>query len=203
MWTTRYSELKNIFLPIPPREQQDKIVCFLDWKISEMKRLISEKKKEIKRLGELKKSIVNQAVTCGLNKNVDMQGIGIEWLPQIPVTWKICYLRQLLTPVSDKSHSNMPLLSITRENGVIMRDIESKESNHNFIPDDLSNYKLLKKGQFGINKMKAWQGSYGVSDYDGIVSPAYYIFDLKFPNKKLHKHLMGLESDSGIYRWQK
>ncbi len=39
------------------------------------------------------------------------------------------------------------------------------------------NYKVLRKGQFGMNKMKAWQGSYGVSNFTGIVSPAYYIFN--------------------------
>ncbi|EOF5284476.1 restriction endonuclease subunit S, partial [Salmonella enterica] len=55
--------------------------------------------------------------------------------------------------------------------------MDDKESNHNFIPDDLSGYKKLEKGQFGMNKMKAWQGSYGVSKFTGIVSPAYFIFD--------------------------
>ena len=57
--------------------------------------------------------------------------------------------------------------------------MENPEENHNFIPEDLSNYKLLKKGQFGMNKMKAWQGSYGISDFTGIVSPAYYTFNLR------------------------
>lgn len=41
-----------------------------------------------------------------------------------------------------------------------------------------------EKGQFAMNKMKAWQGSYGVSDYTGIVSPAYFIFDIDFDNLK-------------------
>lgn len=61
-------------------------------------------------------------------------------------------------------------------------DVEDTESNHNFIPDDLSGYKVVKKGQFAMNKMKAWQGSYGISDYTGIVSPAYFIFDVAFDN---------------------
>ena len=77
------------------------------------------------------------------------------------------------------------MLSITRELGVITRDMDDQESNHNFIPDDLSGYKLLKEGQFGMNKMKAWQGSYGISKYTGIVSPAYYVFDVSneiYPN---------------------
>lgn len=50
----------------------------------------------------------------------------------------------------------------------------------NYIPDDLSNYKMVKSGQFAMNKMKAWQGSYGVSKYTGIVSPAYFVFDFNY-----------------------
>lgn len=72
----------------------------------------------------------------------------------------------------------MPLLSVVHEKGVIVRNIEDKEENHNYVPDDLSGYKLVKIGQFAMNKMKAWQGSYGVSRFDGIVSPAYFVFDI-------------------------
>ena len=59
-----------------------------------------------------------------------------------------------------------------------MRDRGSTDENHNYIPDDLSNYKVVRAGQFAMNKMKAWQGSYGVSCHDGIVSPAYFVFDV-------------------------
>ncbi len=102
---------------------------------------------------------------------------GVEWLGEVPSYWEISSLGKILLSVSEKNRPDLPLLSITRELGVIERDTEDQDSNHNFIPDDLSNYKILKKGQFGMNKMKAWQGSYGVSDFTGIVSPAYYIFD--------------------------
>ncbi|MBE7690757.1 restriction endonuclease subunit S [Tenacibaculum piscium] len=102
---------------------------------------------------------------------------GVEWLGEIPEHWDLGRLGSILNPVSSKNHPNKILLSITREKGVIVRDIENEDTNHNFIPDDLTGYKLLKKGQFGMNKMKAWQGSYGVSDYTGIVSPAYYTFE--------------------------
>ena len=63
--------------------------------------------------------------------------------------------------------------------GVILRDIADFEVNHNFIPDDLSNYKVVQRKQFAMNKMKAWQGSYGVSVHEGIVSPAYFVFDIR------------------------
>lgn len=106
---------------------------------------------------------------------------GYLWIGSVPSDWEITKLGASLKPVSIKNRPNLPLLSITREKGVIERDIEDQGSNHNFIPDDLSGYKVLKEGQFGMNKMKAWQGSYGVSNFTGIVSPAYFIFDFSKP----------------------
>ena len=108
---------------------------------------------------------------------------GISWIGDVPEHWVSCSLRKYLSFVSDKGHPDEQLLSVTREQGVIIRNKESKEENHNFIPEDLSGYKLVKKGQFAINKMKSWQGSYAVSEYTGIVSPAYYICDLRFEYK--------------------
>ncbi len=109
---------------------------------------------------------------------------GVAWIGEIPEHWEIRSLRNFLSYVSIKGHGDKQLLSVTRENGVIVRNVESKEENHNFVPDDLSGYKLVEEGQFVINKMKSWQGSYGVSSYTGIVSPAYYVCNLRIENKR-------------------
>ena len=182
LWTTRFSEMKNILLPIPSRSEQDQIVRFLDWKVSMINRLINTKRKEIKAVDAMKRSMVSSAVTRGLNPGAPMKFSGVKWLGDIPEHWETIKLRQLLHPVSIKNHPELPLLSVVREQGVIVRDVTDKEANHNYIPDDLSGYKMVKKGQFAMNKMKAWQGSYGISDYTGIVSPAYFIFDVSFDN---------------------
>lgn len=105
---------------------------------------------------------------------------GLQWLGAPPVHWQVRKLRHMLSPFSEKNHPEMPLLSVVREKGVIVRNVEDKEENHNYVPDDLSNYKLVRRSQFAMNKMKAWQGSYGISQYDGIVSPAYFVFTLNF-----------------------
>lgn len=180
--TLSYKDLKNYDLPVPPRDEQDQIVRFLDWKVSSINRLINIKKNEIKEIESLKKSLIDDCVTHGLNPDVPMKDSGVKWLGQIPAHWKTIKLRQILHPISIKNCPDLPLLSVVREKGIIIRDVEDKESNHNFIPDDLKNYKKVEKGQFAINKMKAWQGSYGVSNYAGIVSPAYFIFNVKFDN---------------------
>ena len=178
----RFEVFAAQFYPVPPREEQNQIVRFLDWKVSNINKLINIKKKEIKAIDALKRSMVSHAITRGLTTDAPMKDSGVKWLGDIPAHWKITKLRQILHPVSEKNHPDFPLLSVVREQGVILRNIEDKEANHNFIPDDLSGYKVVRKGQFAMNKMKAWQGSYGVSDYTGIVSPAYFIFDIAFEN---------------------
>lgn len=180
--TININTFQSTKVPVPPREEQDQIVRFLDWKISGINKLINIKKKEIKAIDALKRSMVSHTITRGLTADAPMKYSGVKWLGDIPAHWKITKLRQILHPVSEKNHPEFPLLSVVREQGVILRDVEDKEANHNFIPDDLSGYKVVRKGQFAMNKMKAWQGSYGVSDYIGIVSPAYFVFDIAFEN---------------------
>lgn len=180
--TINVNTFQSTKIPVPPRTEQDQIVRFLDWKISMVNRLINTKRKEIKAIDAMKRSMVSSAVTRGLNSSVPMKFSGVKWLGDIPAHWQAIKLRQILHPVSVKNHPELPLLSVVREQGVIVRDVTDKEANHNYIPDNLSGYKVVKKGQFAMNKMKAWQGSYGISDYTGIVSPAYFIFDVSFDN---------------------
>jgi type I restriction enzyme S subunit len=108
-----------------------------------------------------------------------MEQSGVPWVGEVPSHWTRSKLRTLLERVAERNRPDLPLLSVVREKGVILRDLSKSDDNHNFIPDDLTNYKRVRRGQFAMNKMKAWQGSYGVSDHEGIVSPAYFVFDLQ------------------------
>ena len=108
----------------------------------------------------------------------DYTNSGVEWLGKVPAHWEVLKLRHVLRRHTERERPDLPLLSVVREQGVILRDTTSTDENHNYIPDDLSNYKVVRAGQFAMNKMKAWQGSYGVSCHDGIVSPAYFVFDV-------------------------
>lgn len=179
-----YSKLKQYQMPLPPLSKQHAIVSYLDEKCGMIDKILAGKQKQIELLGELKQRIIADAVTRGLNPDVKLNNTNIPWLPQIPEHWEITTLKRFLRLVSEKNHPDKPLLSVTREQGVIVRDMESKEENHNFIPEDLSGYKYVEVGDFCINKMKSWQGSYGVSKYEGIVSPAYFTCKLNGVDKE-------------------
>ena len=99
--------------------------------------------------------------------------IDIWWINKIPASWKIIKSHYLFFPVSRKGYPDAELLSVYRDFGVIPR--YSRDDNYNRPSDDLSNYKFVEKGDLVFNKMKTWQGSLGISDYAGIVSPAYIV----------------------------
>ena len=183
-----YLDFRRFNFPFPPIEDQQTIASFLDDKTAKIDQTIGIKEKEIELLKERRQILIQKAVTKGLDDTVRLKDSGVDWIGEIPEHWEVRKLRNCLRAVSVKNKAHMTLLSITREKGVIVRDKDNTEENHNFIPDDLSGYKMIKKGQFGMNKMKAWQGSYGISNYDGIVSPAYYIFNVtnKFTSEYFH-----------------
>jgi len=169
----RFADFRELVLPVPPIEEQNAMVAFIDASFAEIDKAIAQQQRMIDLLNERKQIIIQNAVTKGLDPNVPMKDSGIEWIGKIPAHWELKHLRNFLTMFSEKGHPDATLLSVTREQGVILRSFDIEE-NHNFIPDDLSGYKHVRKGDFVINKMKSWQGSYGLSDYDGIVSPAYF-----------------------------
>jgi len=178
-----YELLRKSFLPLPPLSEQRAIVAYIERKERQIDTYIARQAEQIERLKELRKTIISHAVTRGIHPYTRFRPTGIPWIPEVPEHWEMRKLRHFIEIISEKNHPQEPLLSIVRDQGVILRDITSKEENHNAIPDDLSGYKLIEKGHFAINKMKAWQGSYGVSSYRGIVSPAYYTCRLNFEHK--------------------
>ncbi|STB71358.1 restriction endonuclease subunit S [Clostridium baratii] len=96
-------DFRSIKFLLPPIEEQEKIVEFLDKKTSEIDKLIEEKEKLIELLKEKREAIITEAVTKGLDKNVKMKDSGVEWIGEIPEQWnakKLRYLGELQNGIS-------------------------------------------------------------------------------------------------------
>lgn len=87
LWTTRYSEMKNIQIPYPPITEQQAIVDYLKDKTLKIEQYVSEREREL--LDSLKQSEIANVVTKGLNPNVRMKDSGIPWIGMIPEHWEI------------------------------------------------------------------------------------------------------------------
>ena len=177
LWTTRYSEMKSILLPVPPREEQDQIVRFLDWKVSNINKLINIKKKEIKAIDALKRSMVSHAITRGLTTDAPMKYSGVKWLGDIPQRWYTVPLYAIAQVKSINNCIDLPLMSVYLDAGVVPF-VEREEKRTNATSKDLTNYQRVDPGDFVLNNQQAWRGSVGVSFHSGIVSPAYIVLSL-------------------------
>lgn len=158
----------------PKKLEQTKIANYLDQETAKIDTLIAKQEKLIELLEEQRKSVISHAVTKGLDPNAPMKDSGVEWLGKVPAHWEIKPIKSLYTRVKKIGFEQETLLSVYREYGVIIKS--SRDDNHNRASDDLSPYQLVNIGDLVINKMKAWQGSLAISEYKGIVSPAYYIY---------------------------
>ena len=196
LWTTTWQEMKKIVIPTPPLDEQKKIAEFLDVKCSEIDALIADIQAQIETLEQYKRSTVAEAVTKGINPNVSMKYSGAGWLGDIPAHWRVDKFKYRLTRNEPRNPGDKIVLSLYRELGIIQKD--SRDDNHNQTSEDTSKYKYVKPGNFVVNKMKAWQGSVAVSNYEGIVSPAYYIYkflDDSFDKRYFHYLLRGCYKD--------
>ncbi|WP_181258587.1 restriction endonuclease subunit S [Nitrosomonas ureae] len=115
---------------------------------------------------------------------------GVEWLGQAPAHWKTIPVGRLFRRIKRAEYTDKELLSVYRDYGVI--PTSSRDDNNNKPSEDLSPYQLVEPNDLVMNKMKAWQGSIAISEYEGIVSPAYFVyqpvpklFDVAYP-KYIH-----------------
>ena len=140
----------------PPLEEQRKIAEVLgvwDEAIEKQARLIEK-------LALRKRGLMQRLLSAKLR------------LPGFSEPWKIHKLQELFTERNETNRTDLPLLSITGDRGVILQNESEKRDTSN---DDKSKYKRIAKGDIGYNTMRMWQGRSALSGLEGIVSPAYTI----------------------------
>ncbi|BAQ66967.1 restriction endonuclease subunit S [Geminocystis sp. NIES-3709] len=122
-------DFRNLRLPTPPIEEQERIVKFLDRKCEEVKKSIELKQRLIALLDEQKSIVINQAVTKGLNPHAPMKDSGIDWLGDIPAHWEVKKLKYMGTAIigltyapkdlTDENNGTLVLRSSNIQNGKI------------------------------------------------------------------------------------
>ena len=172
--------IKNAMIIFPPKDEQKKIASYLDEKIAKIDAFISGKEKFIELLKEQKQIIINDAVTKGLNKNAKFKDSGVEWLGEIPSHWEIRKVKNIFKLIIDPAPigNKEKLLSIYTDIGVKPRSELIEKGNK---ASKIDGYLKVKKGDFIVNKLLAWMGAIGLSEYKGVTSPAYDILRAKIP----------------------
>jgi len=167
-------DLLNHPAAIPSNFEQTQIARFLDHETARIDALIEEQQRLIELLKEKRHAVISHAVTKGLDPAVPTKDSGVEWLGEVPEHWRSRKVKRLFTQSKRQGYTDMEVLSVYRDYGVVKKS--SRDDNNNKTPDDLSLYQLVMAGDLVVNKMKAWQGSLGVSEHQGITSPDYVVY---------------------------
>ena len=200
----------NIKLPTPPIQEQKRIVDFLNAKCAEINSLTADIQTQIDTLEQYKRSVITEAVTKGLNPDVEMKDSGTPWCPLIPIHWKYVNPKALFTQRLDRAYPGDKQLTASQEYGVIYQDeyMELTGTKIVTVMKDFSILKHVEPNDFVIS-MRSFQGGLEYSERRGSISSAYVML---IPNNeyvyppfyrwffKSSKYINAIQSTSNLVR---
>jgi len=168
-------EIENITVPLPDIKSQESITSFLDARCSSIDSAISKHQQIIEKLEEYRKAVITQAVTKGLNQNVEMKYSCIPWVTSIPEKWSEQPLKLLFSNRKNKNtdcaETNLLSLSYGR---IIRKDINSNEG---LLPENFSGYNIIEPNDI-VLRLTDLQNDHrslrtGLVTEHGIITSAY------------------------------
>lgn len=178
LWTTRYSEMKTILLPVPPHAEQDQIVRYLDWQVSKINRLIAAKRKRIELVKEHFSVRIANIVCNGLKPNTPMRETGIDYIGAIPSHWTVLQNKRLFKSMNRTFQGIPTVLSLSQKDGLIPYSEMTERSLHT---SSYENWQLVYPNDLVLNRFKAHLGVFFASKYTGIVTFHYGVYEAKMP----------------------
>lgn len=170
---------KKFGIPLPSIYAQKCIAEYLDSKCTRIDEIIDEQQAIIDKLKEYKLSIITEAVTSGIEPDVEMKDSGSVWFGNIPINWEMKRLKYVFHIQKDiAGEEGHTVLSITQR-GIIPKDFSNNEGQ---FANSYANYQLVHKGDFSMNHMDLLTGWVDISKYEGVTSPDYRVFVLNDKN---------------------
>lgn len=165
-------DLKKLYFPIPPLDEQQKIAQFLDDKIAKIDQAVDLAEKQIALLKEHKQILIQNAVTRGLNPDVPLKDSGVEWIGQVPEHWEVKKLKFVLTLSNKKEESKN-----SNKRYIGMENIESFTGKINDIPliaEGIAN--SFYKDEILFGKLRPYLAKSYLADFDGICSTEFLVY---------------------------
>ncbi len=174
LWTTGWQDMKKISIPTPPITEQAVIADFLDEQCAEIDSLISDIQSQIEALEEYKRSVITEAVTKGLDPDVEMRDSGVQWIGTIPKHWTVDNPKWHFVQRKDRATKGLTQLTASQKYGVVTQEeyMEITGAKVVTVEKDFDILKLVCPGDFIIH-MRSFQGGLEYSEKYGSISSAY------------------------------
>ena len=176
--------INDLFTILPPKEEQTKIASFLDEKTSQIDKAISQKEKLIELLKERRQITINEAVTKGLDKDVEFKDSGVEWIGEIPKHWEVKKLKYSVKNKTIKSMENSFKIALENIESQTTKYIETKdivfsEAGINF-----------NKGDVLFGKLRPYLAKVYLAEKNGLCVSEFLVLEAKKINNIFLKFLL-------------
>ncbi len=164
---------------IPPIQEQEQIVKYLDEKTLQIDTLISLTKNKIEQLKEERTSLINTVVTKGIDPNIEMKDSGVEWIGKIPNHWEVKKMKYCLRMISEKMETSKDDIKISPEN------VENNTGKcFNLYSEYTGEGMKFIKGDILLNKLRIYLKKIILTDYDGFSMGEMIVLRTTNGNKK-------------------
>lgn len=175
------TSLKQIKLPKPSIDEQQKIADFLDEKCGAVDEIISKTEQSIEEYKKLKQSVITKAVTKGIRQNRPMQDSNIEWIGEIPTDWNVRKIFQLFNQVKNKNIGMTENNLLSLSYGKIKK--KNIETSFGLLPESFETYNIIEKDDI-VLRLTDLQNDHrslrvGLCKERGIITSAYVTIRLK------------------------
>ena len=172
-----FKEIRHLQVSVPPRDEQDQIVRYLDWQVSKINRLIAAKRKQIELLNQTIAYNLERIICEGIHGE-ELVETGNPWISTAPKSWNKLRHKNILTEkkiVVGDTYSQYTLLSLTTK-GIIVRDISSGKGK---FPSDFSTYQVVQPSDmvFCLFDVDETPRTVGLSAYTGMITGAYTVYE--------------------------
>lgn len=172
-----FKEIRHLQVSVPPRDEQDQIVRYLDWQVSKINRLIAAKRKQIELLNQTIAHNLERIICEGMHGE-ELVETGNPWISTAPKSWNKLRHKNILTEkkiVVGDTYSQYTLLSLTTK-GIIVRDISSGKGK---FPSDFSTYQVVQPSDmvFCLFDVDETPCTVGLSAYTGMITGAYTVYE--------------------------
>lgn len=169
------NSFSNCKLPCPDKCEQEKIASFLDERCSAFNCLISDIQSQIEALEEYKRSVITEAVTKGLDPDVEMRDSEVQWIGMMPTHWDCQRGKYILRYVQKPVRDDDGVITCFRDGEVTLRSNRREEGFT--MADKEIGYQGIDVGDLVVHGMDGFAGSIGISDSRGKASPVLNVLD--------------------------
>lgn len=171
-----------------PLNEKDKIVKYLDEKVTNINQIILDTSKTIEEYKNYKNSIITEIVMQGVHRNHKLKESGIDYIGNMPESWKLIKLKNIVTKLNREIEPNSEVVICSNSGQVILRG----DKRIGLISESEVGYQGVKAGDLLIHGMDTWHGAIAVSGYDGKCTPVVHVCDSTNNKKYIAYYLRAL-----------